>query len=80
MLRVELEPIHERLDKVEAGTPRGQQQDIPNRQQGGGVPWRNDEEEAESEEFDEPYLNRAGLSMGMGIEKLGWVGLGGIMI
>ena len=25
MLRVELEPIHERLDKVEAGTPRGQQ-------------------------------------------------------
>jgi hypothetical protein len=22
----------------------------------------------------------AGLSMGMGIEKLGWVGLGGIMI
>jgi hypothetical protein len=72
MLRAELEPINERLDRVEAGTPRGQQQNIPNRQQ---ALWRNDEEEAELEEFDE-----AGLSVGMGIEKLGWVGLGGIMI
>ncbi|KAL5540966.1 hypothetical protein UlMin_044258 [Ulmus minor] len=58
MRRTELEPIHERLDKVEAGTPRENQQDIPNRQQGGRVPWRNVEEEAESEEFDAPYLNR----------------------
>jgi hypothetical protein len=72
MLRAELEPINERLDRVEVGTPRGQQQNIPNRQQ---ALWRNDEEEAELEEFDE-----AGLSVGMGIEKLGWVGLGGIMI
>jgi len=47
MLRTELEPIHERLDRVEAETPRGQQQDNPNRQQGGRVPWRNVEEEAE---------------------------------
>ena len=57
MLRAELEPIHDRLDRVEAEAPRGHQQDIPNRQQGGRVPWRNVEEEAESE-FDEPYLNR----------------------
>ncbi|XP_041011316.1 uncharacterized protein LOC121255094 [Juglans microcarpa x Juglans regia] len=35
MLRAELEPIHERLDKVEAETPRGQQHDIHNRQRGG---------------------------------------------
>jgi hypothetical protein len=35
MLRAELEPINERLDRVEAGTPRGQQQNIPNRQRGG---------------------------------------------
>ncbi|KAL5540963.1 hypothetical protein UlMin_044255 [Ulmus minor] len=31
MMRTELEPIHERLDKVEAGTPRENQQDNPNR-------------------------------------------------
>lgn len=48
MLMAELEPIHDRLDKVEAEAPRGHQQDIPNRQQGGHVPWRNVEEEAES--------------------------------
>uniref|UniRef100_A0A2N9FAG5 Reverse transcriptase n=1 Tax=Fagus sylvatica TaxID=28930 RepID=A0A2N9FAG5_FAGSY len=66
MLRVELEPIHERLDRVEAGTPRGQQQDIPNRQQGGHVSWRNVEEEAESEEFDEPYLNQGRFERGNG--------------
>jgi hypothetical protein len=54
-LRAELEPIHEGLDRVEAKTPRGQQ-DNPNRQQGGRVLWRNVEEEAELEEFDEPYL------------------------
>jgi hypothetical protein len=38
MLRVELEPIHEKLDRVDAGTPRGQQQDNPNRQTRGRVP------------------------------------------
>ena len=38
MLRAELEPIHERFDRVEVGTPRGQQHDNPNRQQGGHVP------------------------------------------
>jgi hypothetical protein len=47
MLRAKLEPINERLDRVEAGTPRGQQQNIPNRQRGGRALWRNDEEEAE---------------------------------
>ena len=31
MLRAELEPIHERLDRVEVGTPRGQQHENPNR-------------------------------------------------
>ena len=31
MLRLELETIHERLDKVEAGTPRRQQQNVQNR-------------------------------------------------
>ncbi|XP_062100496.1 uncharacterized protein LOC133806405 [Humulus lupulus] len=72
MMRAELEPIHERLDRVEAGTPREQQQDNPNRQQGGRVPWRNVEEEAESEEFDEPYLNQGRFESRMGIEKLGW--------
>jgi hypothetical protein len=41
MLKAELEPINERLDRVEAGTPRGQQQNIPNRQQGGRALWRN---------------------------------------
>ncbi|XP_062114134.1 uncharacterized protein LOC133825167 [Humulus lupulus] len=66
MMRAELEPIHERLDRVEAGTPREQQQDNPNRQQGGRVPWRNVEEEAESEEFDEPYLNRGRFERGYG--------------
>jgi len=66
MLRAELEPIHERLDRVEAETPRGQQQDNPNRQQGGCVPWRNVEEEAELEEFDEPYLNRGKFERGYG--------------
>jgi hypothetical protein len=30
MLRAELKPINKRFDKVEAGTPRGQQRDIPN--------------------------------------------------
>jgi hypothetical protein len=57
MLRAELEPINQRLDRLEAGTPRGQQQNIPNRQRGGRALWWNDEEEA-LEEFDEPYLNR----------------------
>ena len=66
MLRVELEPIHERLDRVEAGTPRGHQQDIPNRQQGGRVAWWNVEEEAESEEFDETYLNWGRFERGNG--------------
>ena len=66
MLRVELEPIHERLDRVEAGTPRGHQQDIPNRQQGGRVAWWNVEEEAKSEEFDEPYVNRGKFERGNG--------------
>ncbi|KAL5539529.1 hypothetical protein UlMin_043657 [Ulmus minor] len=66
MLRAELEPIQERLDRVEAGTPRRQPQDIHNRQQGGRGPWRNVEEEAESEEFDEPYLNRGRFERGYG--------------
>jgi hypothetical protein len=66
MLRAELEPINKRLDKVEAGTPRAQQQNIPNRQRGGCALWRNDEEEAESEEFDEPYLNRGRYERGYG--------------
>ena len=57
MLRAELEPIHDRLDRVKAEAPWGHQQDIPNRQQGGRVPWQNVGEEAESE-FDEPNLNR----------------------
>jgi hypothetical protein len=65
MLRAELEPIHERLDRVEAKTPRGQQEN-PNRQQGGRVPWRNVEEEKELEEFDEPYLNRGRFERGYG--------------
>jgi len=66
MLRTELEPIHERLDRVEVETPRGQQQDNPNRQQGGHVLWQNVEEKAESEEFDEPYLNRGMFEYGNG--------------
>ncbi|GMY24298.1 hypothetical protein FCV25MIE_19540, partial [Fagus crenata] len=65
-LRDELEPIHERFDRVEVGTPREQQQDIHNRQQGGRVPWWNVEEKAESEEFDEPYLNRGRFERGNG--------------
>jgi hypothetical protein len=65
MLKAELEPIHERLDRVEAETPRGQQ-DNPNRQQGGRVPWGNVEEEAELEEFDEPYFNRGRFERGYG--------------
>ena len=51
MLRDELESIHERLDRVEAG---------------GRVPWRNVEEEAESEEIDDPYLNRGRFERGNG--------------
>ena len=66
MLRAELEPIHERLDRVEAGTPRGQQHDNPNKQQGGCVPWWNVEEEAESEEVDGPYMNRGKFERGYG--------------
>jgi len=66
MLRAELEPFHKRLDRVEAETPRGQQQDNPNRQQGGRVLWRNVEEVAELEEFDEPYLNRGRFECGYG--------------
>ena len=58
MLRLELEPIHERLDRVDAGTPRGQQQNIPKRQQGRRVPWEDIENDEKFEEFDEPYLNR----------------------
>ena len=54
------------MDRVEEGTPRGQQQDIPNRQQGGSVPWRNVEEEAEMEELDEPYLNQGRFERGYG--------------
>jgi hypothetical protein len=52
------------LDRVEAGTPRGQQQNIPNRQQNGRALWQNDEEEAELEDFDEPYLNRGRFECG----------------
>jgi hypothetical protein len=66
MLKAELEPIHERLDKIEAETPRGQQQDNPNRQQGGRVRWQNVEEQAELEEFDEPHLNRGKFEHGYG--------------
>jgi hypothetical protein len=66
MLRAELEPINKRLDRVEAGTPRGQQQNITNRQRGGHALWRNDEEEAELEDFDEPYLNRGRFERGYG--------------
>ncbi|KAL5570316.1 hypothetical protein UlMin_026891 [Ulmus minor] len=66
MLRAELEPIQERLDRVEVGTPRRQPQDIHNRQQGGRGPWQNVEEKAESEEFDEPYLNRGRFERGYG--------------
>jgi hypothetical protein len=38
----------------------------PDRQQGGPVPWWNVEEEAEFEEFDEPYLNRGRFERGYG--------------
>jgi hypothetical protein len=65
-LRAELEPINERLDRVEAGTPRGQQQNIPNRQRGGRALWQNGEEEVELEDFDEPYLNRGRFEHGYG--------------
>ncbi|KAF3960835.1 hypothetical protein CMV_014483 [Castanea mollissima] len=68
-LRAEIEPIHERLDRVEVGTPRGQQHDIHNRQQGGCVPWRNVEEEAESKEVDEPYVNRGRFERGYAIRE-----------
>ncbi|XP_040998254.1 uncharacterized protein LOC121244313 [Juglans microcarpa x Juglans regia] len=64
MLRAELEPIHERLDRVEVETPRGQQHDIHNRQHGGRGPWRNVDGEAESQEFDEQYLNRGRIERG----------------
>ncbi|KAM6542875.1 hypothetical protein CsatB_007322 [Cannabis sativa] len=63
MLRAELEPIQERLDRVEAGTRRRQPQDIHNNGRG---PWRNVEEEVESEEFDEPYMNRGRFERGYG--------------
>jgi hypothetical protein len=66
ILRAKLEPINERLDRVEAGTPWGQQQNIPNRQRGGRALWRNDEEEVELEDFDEPYLNRGRFEHGYG--------------
>ena len=58
MMRAELELIHERLDRAEARTPREQQHEIPIRQQDRRVPRRNVEEEAESVEFEELYLNR----------------------
>lgn len=61
MLRAEIEPTHEKLDWVETGTPRGQQQNLPNRQQGGYDPWRN---EADSEKIDEPYMNRGRFQCG----------------
>ena len=67
MLRLELEPIHERLDRVDAGTPRGQQQNIPKRQQGRRVPWEDIENDEELEEFDEPYLNQGRFGHGNGI-------------
>jgi hypothetical protein len=54
------------LDRVEAGTPRGQQQNIPNRQRGGRALWWNDEKEAELEDFDDPYLNRGRFEHGYG--------------
>jgi hypothetical protein len=54
------------LYRVEAGIPRGQQQNILNRQRGGRSLWRNDEKEAESEVFDEPYLNQGRFERGYG--------------
>ena len=64
ILRAKLEPIHERLDRVEAEALRRQRQDIPNMQQEGRVPWQNVEEEAG--EFDEPYLNWGRFECGNG--------------
>ncbi|KAF5470845.1 hypothetical protein F2P56_011333, partial [Juglans regia] len=64
MLRAKLEPIQERLDRVEAETARGQQHDMHNRQHGERGPWRNVDGEAESEEFDEQYLNRGRIERG----------------
>ena len=43
MLRLELEPIHKRLDKVKSKTMRVQQQNFPNKQQGRHVPWEDDD-------------------------------------
>ena len=61
MMRVELEQIHERLDRVEEGTQRGQPQLAPN------VPRRNrvhrrgvDEVDYEGDEFEDEFDRRYG--------------------
>ena len=60
MMRAELESIHERLDRVEDGTPRRHQQDRitrPQRRHAQGIDVEEDEEVI-VEDFDEQNYNR----------------------
>ena len=52
------------FNNEEDTTEKVRQPRVPWRQQGGRVPWRNVEEEAESEKFDEPYLNQGSFQRG----------------
>ena len=67
MMRVELEPLHERIDRLEEETPRGQRRTNPISQprhvQSGGQ-WGDIEDDDGLEEFEEPHIKRGMFGRG----------------
>ena len=71
LMRAELEPIHERMDRLEGETTTGQPQNAPIRQPPRRVQqeeqqWADDEDVEEWEEMDEPTINRGRFRRGNG--------------
>lgn len=70
MMRAELEPIHEKIDRLEGETTAGQPQNAPIRQPPRLVhleeQWGDDEDVEEWKEMDEPTINRSRFKRGNG--------------
>ncbi|KAI3453584.1 hypothetical protein Pfo_010247 [Paulownia fortunei] len=68
MMRTELEQIHERMDKLEDESTKGQYQKTPFRQPPRrmqiGAQWSDVEDEEEWEELNEPQINRGRFGRG----------------
>ncbi|PON59639.1 hypothetical protein PanWU01x14_158510, partial [Parasponia andersonii] len=73
MMRARLEPIHERINKLEGETAVGQPQNTPIRQPPRRVQleeqWVDDEDVEEWDEVDKPTINKDRFRHGYGNRK-----------